>query len=123
MKLPKPKAFGSGKVILIYQDPADEKRGMIFLPDDAQTRYRATVGTIVRLGDGYDADDDDWPTWEATVPYGVGTRVVWGRYQGDCVLSLPTEDDWWDSEEEKKKAEGKEEYVLIHVKDILAVLE
>ena len=118
-KLPVPVCKPAGKRILVFQDPAEEKRGSIYVPQTSQRTFQSTWGEIVAIGDGYEPEDPDWKSWDANVPYTIGDRVMWGRYQGDCAALYEVEDAWWDSPEEKEQFRGRVELVLIHVKDIL----
>ena len=122
-RLPIPIFEASGKKVVCYQEPADERRGLIIIPPDARKKLQATVGTVISLGDGYDPDTspDEWLGWQETCPYQAGTKVVWSRYQ-DMSVKLPVEDDWWDSAEEKQREDGKVEFILLHVKDIIGVV-
>lgn len=102
--------------ILVFQDEPDEKIGRIYVPKDAQKKHNATVGTVIRLGDGI---EDGLEVGFHDLQ--VFDRVYWGRWE-DVVLKLDVEDGWWDSEEEKEVERGKVEFTLLHIKDVLGVI-
>lgn len=119
-RIPKPKNKFQllGCRLLVFQDEPDEKIGRIYVPKDAQKRHNATVGTVVRLGDGI---DDGMPETDPFHGLEEMDRVYWGRWE-DVVLRLEVEDDWWDSAEEKDIERGKVEFTLLHIKDVLGVI-
>ena len=109
-----------GKNILVFQDPEEEKRGRILIPEQYRGKYRATEGRIVVIGDGYDGDDPEWEGWKGAFPYPVGTRVAWGRYE-DRVIKLPVNPEWWDSPEEQERERGVVAFTLIPIRDVWLV--
>jgi co-chaperonin GroES (HSP10) len=115
-KLPRPRVRASGKRVLIFPDPEEERYGKLYLPKDRQKK--ATVGTVVGIGDGYDADLIGLE-WEC--PFEVGDRVFWSIYS-DVEVKAPVEEEWWDSEVEKQREKGKVKLTILHVTDVLGVL-
>lgn len=109
-----------GKNILVFQDPEEDRRGRILIPEQYRGKYRATEGRIVVIGDGYDGDEPEWEGWKEAFPYEIGQKVAWGRYE-DRVVKLPVEDGWWDTPEEKEREREIVAFTLIPVKDIWLV--
>ena len=87
------------RILVKREDPAEEKRGGIIIPDTAKEKPQQ--GTVVATGPGRTADDGK------LIPLNVkkGDRVLFGKYSGSEVKL----DD--------------EEYMIMREDDILGIIE
>lgn len=117
-RYPRPKFRVAGKRLLVLQDEAEEKYGLLFIPENTADNRKPTVGTIVQIGSGYDPHEpvEAMQDWLERCPFKVGDRVLWGRWETKAIESK-VHPDWWTDEEkaqaEKRGREGTVRFVVL----------